>query len=262
MVRMTAQHENEILLESLEGSTIWLTLNRPQVRNALNEDLVLLLRDRIEAADANPDVRVVVIRGSGPGFCAGGDFGTFDESRGVRQTRDYTMRVFEMFHAIEDCSKPVIAAPHGFALAGGTDICLAADLVVTTENCVFGMPEAKIGLTAGFGGMRLPSVVGLHNAKYLLLTGRRIDATEARRMGLVNVVCPEDQLVTETRALAEELAANAPLGMAAGKAFLNQDARQHHDYAVDMVTMLQMTEDRNEGLAAFREKRSPRFTGR
>jgi len=251
-----------VLLEATEETTLWLTLNRPQVRNALSEELVTLLQDRIRQADVNPNIRVVVIRGNGPAFCAGGDFAKFREAKGVRQTREYTKHVFDMFYSIEACSKPVIASVQGFALAGGADICIAADLVVAADTAQFGTPEGRIGLSAAFSDLRLPSVVGLHNAKLMLMTGRRIDAAEAHRIGLVNVVCSVDQLENETRKLASEIAANAPLALAAGKAFLNRFSRTGFDSAIDMVTMLQMTEDRDEGLAAFTEKRAPNFSGK
>lgn len=251
-----------VLLEDSKEATLWLTLNRPEVRNALSEDLVVQLQDRLERADSDPNIRVVVIRGAGTSFCAGGDFAKFREAKGVRQTRDYTKRVFEMFYAIESCSKPVIASVQGFALAGGADICLAADLVVASHSAVFGTPEGRIGLSAAFADLRLPAIVGLHNAKLLLMTGRRIDAAEAYRIGLASVLCSDESLNDETRKLADEIASNAPLAVAAGKAFLNRSARDGYDSAIDMVTMLQMTEDRDEGLAAFTEKRPPIFNGR
>lgn len=250
------------LLERLSDTTLWLTLNRPDVRNALSEEMVTQLHERLEAADGDPAVRVVVIRGEGTSFCAGGDFAVFKQRKGVAQTRDYTSKVFDMFYAIEACSKPVIASVHGFALAGGADICMAADLVVAADTAVFGTPEGRIGLSAGYADLRLPSIIGLHNAKLLLLTGRRVDAREAHRMGLVNVLCSAEELESVTQSLADDVAVNAPLAIAAGKAFLNRDARSGYDNGVDMVTMLQMTEDRDEGLAAFREKRAPVFRGR
>jgi enoyl-CoA hydratase/carnithine racemase len=251
-----------VLEERSEGAVLWLTLNRPEVRNALNEELVVALRDRLRAADVDPGIRAIILRGAGPSFCAGGDLSAFLALEGAGEIREFTRRVFEMFYAIESCSRPVIASVHGFALAGGTELCLACDLVVAADTAQFGTAEPRIGLTPGYGDVRMPQVIGLHNAKYLALTGERIDAVEAHRMGLVNVVCPEADLEAHSLALGERLAANAPLGIAAGKAILNRQAREGYDYTIEMVTMLQMTEDRNEGVKAFKEKREPRFKGK
>lgn len=251
-----------VLLEELEEGILWLTLNRPEVRNALNSDLVVELRDRLRRADTEAGVSVVVLRGAGTGFCAGGDLGNFVRLQGADQVREFTRRVFEMFYAVESCSRPVIVMAHGFALAGGTELSLAADLVVAADDCVFGTPEPRVGLSPGYADVRLAQIAGLHNAKYLALTGDQISAAEAHRIGIVNVLCPAAALEQRTRELALRIAANAPLGIAAGKAILNRQAREGYDYTIEMVTMLQMTEDRNEGVAAFKERRSPRFKGR
>jgi enoyl-CoA hydratase/carnithine racemase len=251
----------ESVLETFKGGILWLTLNRPEVRNALDEALVVTLRDRVRQADSDPKTRVVVLRGAGASFCSGGDLDSFLEQHGARQIRDYIRRFFELFSAIELCSKPVVAAVHGAALAGGMELCLAADLVVAASDAVFGTPEPRLGLSPGFADVRLVQVVGLHNAKRLILTGDRIDAAEAWRLGIVNVVCPPEKLEDEARAVAERLGANAPLALAAGKAMLNRHARDGYEHTMEMVTMLQMTADLKEGIAAFKEKREPRFQG-
>ncbi len=250
------------LLEVSEEGVLWLTLNRPEVRNALDEELVLRLRDSVRAADFDTGTRVVVLRGAGPAFCSGGDLDSFQQRHGARAVRDYVRRFFELFSAIELCSKPVVAAVHGSALAGGMELCLAADLVVAAEDSRFGTPEPRVGLSPGFADVRLVQVVGLHNAKRLVLTGDTIDAGEAWRIGVVSFLCPPDRLEEETRRVARRLAANAPLALAAGKAILNRHARDGYEHTMEMVTMLQLTADRDEGIAAFRQRREPRFEGR
>jgi enoyl-CoA hydratase/carnithine racemase len=250
------------LLEGRSEGAVWLTLNRPGVRNALNGRLVSALKDRIGEADADPRTRVVVLRGAGPVFCSGGDLDDFLGLEGPLQIRDYLRRVYEMFSAIELCSKPVVVAAHGAALAGGMELCLAADLALAAEDCVFGTPEPLIGLTPGFAGVRLAQVTGLQVAKRLVMTGERISAQEAQRIGIVSRVCPVADLEAETRKLVEALAANAPLALAAGKAILNRHGRDGYEHAIEMVTMLQMTEDLHEGIAAFKERRRPQFKGR
>jgi enoyl-CoA hydratase len=243
------------------ATVLWLTLNRPDVRNALNFELATALRDLLHAADSDPETRVVVLRGAGRSFCAGGDITTFSTEGDAGTNRRYLRRTFEMFWAIEYCSKPVIAAVHGFALGGGLEITLAADLVVAARGSEFGTPEPGLGLTPGFGVVRLAQVVGLHNAKFLVLTGNRISAQEAQRIGIVNILCDDDQLEEQTEVLAQRLAANAPLALAAGKASLNRELRGGYEHSIEMVTMLQLTADMVEGIEAFKAKRQPRFKG-
>src|SRR5262249_50186716 len=162
---------------------------------------------------------------------------TFSTEGDAGANRRYLRRTFEMFWAIEYCSKPVIASVHGFALGGGLEISLAADLVVAGRSAQFGTPEPRLGLTPGFGVVRLAQVVGLHNAKFVVLTGNSVSAEDAYRIGIVNVLCEDDQLETQTDLLAQRLTANAPLALAAGKASLNRGLRSGYEHSIEMVTM-------------------------
>ncbi len=245
----------------------WVTLNRPEAMNALSMQLRADLAAAIRAAEADPEVRVVVVRGAGDrAFCAGADIKEFVEvpsPPAYRQARvpDSWISPFDL------TKKPIIASIHGFCLGGGLEVALACDIRIAAEDAQFGLPETGLGIMTGVGGsQRLPRMVGLAQALDMILTGDRIDGKRAREIGLVTRVVPRADLAAETEALAQRLAARPPTAMAFAKEAVRaaQDLplRDGMRLEVDLLTHLLNTEDRLEAARAFREKRKPQFTGR
>jgi enoyl-CoA hydratase/carnithine racemase len=241
------------------------TLNRPTVRNAVDEELACRLEAVVGAIEQDDSIRVAIITGAGKAaFCAGADL------REVAAGRlDSTFTTHGGFAGFVDAirTKPWIAAVNGIAVAGGFEIVLACDLVVAAETARFGLPEVKRGLIASAGGLyRLPRSVPKAIALELILTGEAIDAYRALALGLLNYVASPDEVLPTARRLASQICANAPLavraslGIARAAAFFEDDMlrRAGHEHQTD----LQETQDYLEGSRAFLEKRSPHWTGR
>jgi len=244
-----------------------ITLNRPQAINAINDAVRQELPAALHAFDEDPEVRVILLRGAGPGgFCAGADLK--EERPGERhlaargpQGRSTWIQSFDRV------SKPVIAAIHGYCLGGGLEIALACDLRIASPDAVFALPETGLGLIPGGGGtQRLPRIVGLGKALDLLLTGDRIDASEAYRCGLVTRLASKaEALVSEASELAMRIAARPPTAIR----FVKEAARAAMELELgaglrlerDLFVFLLSTEERREAAAAFREERAPVFDG-
>jgi enoyl-CoA hydratase/carnithine racemase len=249
------------------GRVRYLTLDRAEKRNALNSDLILALRGAArEAADAH-DVHCVVLRGAGPCFSAGVDVfelgGLADETAMLRPFRRVCI---EAANLLEEMNKPTIASIHSACLGLGAELALACDLRVMADDVQFGLPEVKLGLIPDVGGSsRLPAVVGLGNAKELIMTGRSIGAEEAHRIGLANRVAPVPELEDVTQALVDELLAAAPLAVGASKGVLDAVAKPTLGASLELEVTTQQTlvasPDFREAGAAFMEKREPRWTG-
>lgn len=242
------------------------TLNRPEALNAINRAMAAELSDVCGALRSQTDVRVVILTGAGErAFCAGADL----RERGAMTAAERNAHRAGIEAAAEDLANlpmPTIAAVRGYALAGGTELAVACDLRVAGTDAVFGVPEVKIGIFPGAGGvLRLPPLVGLGNARDLLFTGRQVAAEESTAMGLVTRLVAPDEVLAVAREIATQIAANAPLALRAVKDALRissglsaADARR----AVNQRRMaLDDTADYEEGLRAFAEKRQPRFTG-
>ena len=254
-----------LLLESADGIAT-VTLNRPQALNAINLALAGELRAVCERLNARQDIRVVILTGAGErAFCAGADL----RERGSMSTveRDeHRASIEAAAEALGHLPMPTIAAVRGYALAGGTELAIACDLRVAGTDAVFGVPEVKIGIFPGAGGvLRLPPLVGLGVARDLLFTGRQISAEEAARIGLVTRLVAPNQVMPAARDLAAQIAANAPLALRAVKDALRVSVGIPADEARVEVNQRRMalddTVDYEEGLRAFAEKRQPRFTG-
>jgi methylglutaconyl-CoA hydratase len=250
-----------------KGSTAWLVLNRPQAANALSRGLVAALRAELAALAQASDVTAVVLTGAGgKAFCAGADLKerlamTLDE------TRVFLGELAALAQAIEAHPAPVIAAIAGAALGGGLELALAADLRVADESARLGLSEVRLGIIPGVGGtQRLARLCGIAVAKELILTARRLDAAAAARLGLVTAVCPVGQLEATVMALTAELAAGAPRALAQAKRAIDGGfgLPLGDGLAIERACYESLldSDDRQEGLRAFAEKRPPRFSGK
>jgi len=257
----------DVLLVKEEGGVVTLTLNRPEVMNSLSFPLLFALRDIIESLRFRRDVRVVIVTGSGEkAFCSGADLKE-RASLSPEKVKEYIFTIRNLFTSISELNQPVIAAVNGIALGGGTELALASDIRVASKNASMGLTETRLAIIPGAGGtQRLPRLVGRGKAKELIFTGRRVDADEALRIGLVNQVCEPPALLEECRKLAAMICETGPIAIEQAKYAIN------HGIETDLATGLAIesnaywvcipTEDRLEGLAAFREKRKPVYKGK
>lgn len=245
-----------------------ITLNRPEVNNALNAGLMEEIVRALKESGKNPEMRVIVIRGAGDkAFCAGADLGGVGEKSGsVIEMRAHLSKYAGLITALAEVGKPTIAAVQGYALAGGCGLAAACDLTIASEKARFGVPEINVGLWGMIITAPIFRAVGMKKGLELFYTGKHIDAYEAEKIGLVNKVAPHDSLLEETMSMAGELASKSPLAMAMGREAYYTSRDMEYFKAVrylrEMVTPLACSEDCREGIAAFKEKRKPRWQGR
>jgi enoyl-CoA hydratase/carnithine racemase len=251
-----------VLTYSVEGAMAWAVLDRPDKLNAMARDFWPELRAVVERAGDDPQVRVLGFRGEGRCFSVGGDIASFGELGDAADRRAYVGEALGAYRAVEGLAKPTIAAVHGHALGGGCELTLVCDVVVADETARFGMPEAQVGLVPGLGVVRGLSHANLHWMKYMVLTGETLSAQEALTAGLVNRVTEPGGHVAEAQRLGDVMASRAPLALAVGKDILGRHADEGYAHAIAAVSYLQGTEDSLEGIAAFRERRDPKFEGR
>ena len=250
------------------GGVRHLVLQRAEKRNALNGELIQELGAAIEAAAADDSVRVLVLRGEGAMFSSGMDLNDLKElSERPGNLRTYRRPILAWWNLLEEMPKPTICQIHGGALGGAFELALACDFRTMAEDAVAGIMEVRVGLLPDVGGCsRLPAVVGLGNAKELIMTGKVIDGREAHRIGFANRIAPADDLDGVTEAFANELLACAPRAVGLAKRVLDAAAKPALASTLEQEVQAQETlaasEDFAEGARAFFDKRPPEFAGR
>ena len=258
---MSAQ---ELIVERPSSDIVVLKINRPQVRNALNLAVRTRLADEIFRCGADDDVRCIVITGSDAAFAAGADIGEMADAGPVEVM---SRNVQKYWRTIMDCPKPLIAAIEGFALGGGLELALCADIIVAGEGAKLGLPEVKVGILPGGGGtQKLARLVGRHRAMLLMMTGRMFGAAEAFGMGVVSEVAPTGQALARALDIAHEISAMPPISIAQIKEIINAGLNAPLETALMLerkAFQLQFaTRDQKEGMRAFIEKRKPKFEGK
>ena len=257
----------ETLLVEIGDGIATVTLNRPEARNALNRTLIRELGDALEALDGNAEARAIVLRGAGDrAFCAGADLkGMFQEAP-ILEAREQYAGLARILEGIPRMRTPVIGQVHGYALAGGCGLAAACDLVVASEDAIFGLPEIKLGLLPLMVMAPILRAASPRRVLQLVLTGAELPAREALGIGLVSQVVPRTELEATVGALARTIAGYSPAAVAIAKeafyAALELDHGKALPYLRDLLTIVARSEDAKEGVAAFLAKRAPRWTGR
>ncbi len=257
----------EILVEDKPNGVVWVTLNRPEVRNALSRDVNLKLQDIAHSFEQREDARVVVLTGAGDkAFCAGADL---KERKGIpaAETGPYLNAIAGAIESWGEIKLPTVCLMNGSAYGGGLELAMACDVRILVEDAEVGLTEVTLGIMPGAGGtVRLPRLVGEARAKELILLGRRISAARAREIGLVTDVAPRDKLRAVADAYLATLAKCAPLSVAAAKSSIERGYGRSITEALEIerecYERTLYSEDRDEGLAAFAEGRPAAYKGR
>ncbi len=267
MNKNSKNNRETLLLVEERNQAVILTLNRPKVMNCLNFDLLYAIRDKIDELQYRNDIRCVIITGAGEkSFCAGADLKERAELT-PDEVKKFIITIRNLLTSIQNLPIPVISAVNGIALGGGTELALASDIRIASENASMGLTEARLAIIPGGGGtQRLPRIIGVAKAKELIFTGRRVDAEEAFEIGLVNKITISENLLDECLKMADMIAQTGPIAVEMAKYAIDKGIE------TDLATGLSIesnayrvtipTEDRIEGLTAFREKRKPVYRGR
>jgi enoyl-CoA hydratase/carnithine racemase len=257
----------ETILASQDGPARIVTLNRPDKRNAVSTQMMQEIIDELKAAEADESVRAVIITGGPTFFSAGADLNEALQVKSAAQGIEYFGRWHKLNTAIEELAKPVIAAIEGFCITGGLEFALACDLRVAGEGATFAVTSSRIGTVAGAGGtQRLPRIVGVAHALDILFSAEPIDVQEAHRIGLVNRLAAKGGALEAAKKLAAVYAQRAPMGLAFAKRAVHRGMQMDLASGIDLetflVTTIYGTEDKQEGISAFLEKRTAQFKGK
>lgn len=257
------------LLYQVKNAVAIITLNRPEAMNAIDPETLVQLRDCWKKISQDPALRCVILTASGTrAFCTGSDLKkTMPPKEGIAQLTFGAETTPHLLDGMDQVRIPIVCAINGFAIGGGLELALACDLRIASKNAKFGLPEVCIGsIPGGAGTQRLPRMIGLASAMHMLLTGAIVDACEAHRIGLVSHLVDQDDLMSEAQAIAERIAANAPLSVRAIKKLVEDGMDMPLNHAVKheafVFGILRDSHDRIEGRKAFQEKRKPAFEGR
>lgn len=243
-----------------KGAVAVLTIDRQEALNALNTQVLTDLDEAISKVEADSEVHAVVLTGAGRSFVAGADIGEMKGFSAI-DGKKFGVRGGGVFLRLENLAVPVIAAVNGFALGGGCELSMACDIRLASEKAKFGQPEVGLGITPGFGGtQRLPRIVGISKAMELILTAKTIGAAEAKEIGLVSAVYPPEELMDKAMELANAICANAPIAVAESKRCIRMgmqtDIATGSAFEAEAFGVTCGTEDKNEGMGAFLEKRA------
>ncbi len=256
----------KFLIFEIKENIAIVTINREEVLNALTREVLEELETAFRAIENDEAIKCAIITGKGRAFVAGADIALLNTFTG-QMGRSLARFGQGVMRYIEEMDTPVIAAINGFAIGGGCELAMCCDIRIASEKAKFGQPEVNLGITPGYGGtQRLTRLVGKGMAKYLCLTGNMIDADTAQKIGLVEVVTEPDKLMEEALKVAETIAAKAPIAVSLVKQAINaaEDAPLNIGiaYEAEIYNTAFKTEDRGEGLSAFLEKRTPRFSNK
>lgn len=254
-----------LLVEKKDGICT-VKINNPDSLNALNKEVLSDLEQAFDELKNDEETKVVVLTGEGRAFVAGADI-SYMKNLNAKEAKEFAEHGSRVFRKIETLDKVVIAAVNGFALGGGCELCMSADIRIASSKAKFGQPETGLGITPGFSGtQRLPRLVGLGVAKELIYTANVIKADEAFRIGLVNKVVEPEQLMEETYAMAEKIRSNSPTAVKYSKEAINKGIETDIDtgisYEANIFGLCFASEDQKEGMTAFTEKRHPKFTSK
>lgn len=252
----------ENMLFEKEGNIAILTFNRPDARNAVNNDVRAEFAAAMGEIEADDDIRVMILTGKGKAFASGVDIKEFNKT-----TPYHAHNLYRLGERVEKLPKPVIAAVNGYCLGGGNEIAMGCDIIIASERAKFGQPEINIGIIPGGGGtQRLPRLIGACKARELIFTGDIITAEEAFKLGLVNRVVPEDELMTTAKEIAAKIAVKSSAALKLAKQAINYGMQTSLEaglkYEYELYSLSLSLEDKAEGVAAFIEKRTPEFKGR